>query len=46
MRTGPSDTGNALSPAALSLPGPDQPLADEPEMRQLFAADCVYCHTG
>jgi hypothetical protein len=41
-----SDTGNTLSPTALSLPGPDQPLAYEPEMRQLFAADCVYCHGG
>jgi hypothetical protein len=31
MRTGPSDTGNALTPTALSLPGPHQPLAYEPE---------------
>ena len=41
-----SDTGNALSPTVLSLPGPDQPLAYEPDMRPLFAADCVYCHGG
>ncbi len=25
-----SDTGNTLSPTAVSLPGPDQPLAYEP----------------
>jgi len=42
----PSDTGNALSPTVLTLPGPDQPLAYEPDMRPLFAADCVYCHGG
>jgi hypothetical protein len=30
MRTVPSNTGNALSPTALSLPGPDRPLAFEP----------------
>ena len=41
-----SDTSNTLSPTTLSLPGPDQPLAYEPDMRQLFAADCVYCHGG
>ena len=41
-----SDTGNALSPTVLSLPAPDQPLAYEPDMRQLFASDCVYCHGG
>ena|SRR5688572_2184400 len=41
-----TDTGNTLSPTAVSLPGPDQPLAYEPEMRQLFASDCVYCHGG
>ena len=40
------DSGNTLSPTAMSLPGPDQPLAYEPEMRQLFASDCVYCHGG
>jgi hypothetical protein len=42
----PSDTGNTLSPTDLALPGPDQPLAYEPEMRQLFYADCQYCHGG
>ena len=41
-----SDTGNTLSPTVLSLPSPDQPLAYEPDMRQLFASDCVYCHGG
>ena len=40
-----ADTGNTLSPTA-SLPDPRQPLAYEPEMRQLFASDCVYCHGG
>ena len=42
----PSDTGNTLSPTAVALPGPNQPLAYEPDMRQLFAADCQYCHGG
>jgi hypothetical protein len=41
-----SDTGETLTPTAPSLPGPQQPLAYEPEMRQLFASDCVYCHGG
>ena len=42
----PADTGNVLSPSDVALPGPDQPLAYEPDMRQLFAADCQYCHGG
>jgi hypothetical protein len=41
-----TDTGNVLSPSDVALPGPDQPLAYEPDMRQLFAADCQYCHGG
>jgi hypothetical protein len=40
------DTGDTLTPTAPSLPSPLQPLAYEPDMRQLFAADCVYCHGG
>src|SRR5262245_40563361 len=42
----PSDAGNTLSPSDLALPGPNQPLAYEPDMRRLFASDCVYCHGG
>jgi hypothetical protein len=41
-----TDTGNTLSPTAVALPDPNQPLAYEPDMRQLFAADCQYCHGG
>jgi hypothetical protein len=41
-----TDTGDTLTPTAPSLPSPQQPLAYEPDMRQLFASDCVYCHGG
>ena len=42
----PSDTGNVVSPNAPSLPSLQQALAYEPDMRPLFASDCLYCHGG
>jgi hypothetical protein len=41
-----TDAGNTLSPTVVALPAPGQPVAYEPDMRQLFASDCVFCHGG
>jgi mono/diheme cytochrome c family protein len=48
----PTDTGDPVTPAAPSSPGaPSSPatpqaLAYDPDLKALFASDCVTCHGG
>ena len=51
----PTDTGDITSPTAPSSPGSPSPppptttgqaLAYDPDMKSLFASDCVSCHSG
>jgi mono/diheme cytochrome c family protein len=48
--TPPTDTGDALNPVAPDSPtvpaGTAQGLAYDPDLRALFASDCVACHGG
>jgi len=43
----PTDTGNSLfaGPSAPSGPSASGPLAYEPDLKPLFASDCVLCHS-
>lgn len=41
----PTDTGD-LSPASPTSPTTTTPLAYDPDMKSIFASDCVSCHGG
>ncbi len=46
----PTDTGDSLNPIAPDSPssptGASQALAYDPDMKPVFASDCVACHGG
>jgi hypothetical protein len=45
----PTDTGSPTSPTASTTPAapsPGQALAYDPDLKPVFASDCVFCHSG